>query len=83
MEYNRVKWASRLGMLELDLLLGPFVDHRYLALSERDQVRFQRLLDEQDQDLYQYLMGYSVPADAELAMAAQMVRDFALNPPAL
>ena len=40
-EINRMRWASRRGMLELDLVLEPFVTARYAGLSERDRLRFQ------------------------------------------
>lgn len=82
MEYNRVKWASRRGMLELDLLLGPFVESRYPALPEDDQRRFQLLLRAEDQDLYQYLMGHVTPTDEDLAAAVHLVRHFACHPDA-
>ncbi|MDP7409118.1 MAG: succinate dehydrogenase assembly factor 2, partial [Luminiphilus sp.] len=29
-EWNRAKWASRRGLLELDLLLAPFVTEAFL-----------------------------------------------------
>ena len=74
MHYNQVKWASRRGMLELDLLLGPFVESQYPGLPERDQRRFQKLLTAEDQDLYEYLMGHRVPDDTDMAAAAHLVR---------
>ena len=49
---NRLLWGSRRGMLELDLVLTPFVENVYESLSEEDQQRYQRLLLEQDQDLF-------------------------------
>ncbi len=44
-EYNRMRWASRRGMLELDLVLEPFVSARYRDLDAGDRARFQRLLE--------------------------------------
>ena len=32
-EWNRAKWASRRGLLELDLLLAPFVTEAFLELN--------------------------------------------------
>ena len=43
-EINRMRWASRRGMLELDLVLEPFVTARYGLLDEVDRRRFQQLM---------------------------------------
>ena len=40
-ELNRMRWAARRGMLELDLVLEPFVTARYASLDERDRERYQ------------------------------------------
>jgi antitoxin CptB len=33
MDHNRLKWAARRGMLELDLILQPFVEKVYPTLN--------------------------------------------------
>jgi antitoxin CptB len=52
MNKNRLMWASRRGMLELDLILQPFVENTYDSLSEHDQLRFEALLEREDQQLF-------------------------------
>ncbi len=42
-------------MLELDVLLGKFLDHAYIHLSRADQALFVELLTCSDQDLYLWL----------------------------
>ena len=49
-------WASRRGMLELDLILQPFVENSYDSLEEDDQLRFEALLEREDQQLFMWLM---------------------------
>ena len=66
-EYNRMRWASRRGMLELDLVLEPFVSERYRALSAGDRARFQRLLECEDQELFGWFLRKEQPDDPELA----------------
>lgn len=56
MEYNRVKWASRRGMLELDLLLMPFVENVYPNLTDAEQQEYHELLDCEDQDLFAWFL---------------------------
>ncbi|MGK0440367.1 MAG: antitoxin CptB [Pseudohongiellaceae bacterium] len=65
-EFNRIRWASRRGMLELDLILGPFVEERLKTLDEQDIKRYLDLLDSEDNDLFAWFLGHRKPEDAEL-----------------
>lgn len=65
-EYNRLCWHSRRGMLELDLVLGPFVREHYPQLSVADQARYRRLLECEDQDMFAWFLGREQPQDEEL-----------------
>lgn len=80
MDKNRVKWASRRGMLELDLILSPFVDENYDELSAVDQARFWSLLECEDQDLFGWLMKRIDPEQPELLAIVQQVRDSRKTP---
>lgn len=66
MDINKLRWASRRGMLELDLVLNPFLDNVYSTLDAADQALFHKLLEEQDQDLFQWFMRKSEPENPEL-----------------
>ncbi|OHU86621.1 MULTISPECIES: succinate dehydrogenase assembly factor 2 [Pseudoalteromonas] len=72
---SRTKWACRRGMLELDVLLGPFVDEAYDALSEQDKLVFQRLLAVEDPDLFAWFMGHENCPDAELNAMVKLILD--------
>ena len=50
LELNRMRWRCRRGLLELDLLLGPFFEAMYLTLDADQQLSFQRLLEQEDPD---------------------------------
>jgi antitoxin CptB len=67
-------------MLELDLVLEPFVQHRYLTLSDELQGDYRRLLECEDQDLYGYFLGSKQPPDQGLVKIVDIVLDFARNP---
>ena len=54
----KLRWACRRGMLELDVLLRPFVDEAFDALSDKDKAIFQRLLTADDPDLFAWFMGH-------------------------
>ena len=80
-EINRMRWASRRGMLELDLVLEPFVVARYAGLDERDRQRFQQLMTSEDQDLFAWFLGREQPDNEELAAIVNTVLDYARTPP--
>lgn len=63
--FAKLRWACRRGMLELDLLLLPFLENKFDALSEQDKVLFERFLASNDQDLYDWLIKRIPPEDAE------------------
>lgn len=75
LQRNRLRWRSRRGMLELDLLLLPFFDEVFDQLSESDQNTFIRLLDEDDPDLLQWFSRKGVPEDSELAALVERILD--------
>lgn len=56
-EWNRAKWASRRGLLELDLLLSPFVAEAFSDLSDDLRADYRELLFQDDQDLLEWIMG--------------------------
>ena len=56
MDYNRLKWASRRGMLELDLVLLPFLENVYPSLTEDEKALFVSLLECEDQDMFAWLL---------------------------
>ena len=76
-DYRRLCWHSRRGMLELDLVLEPFVRHRYPQLGPADRASYRRLLECEDSDLYLWLLGRGAPADGDLARIVGQVRDHA------
>lgn len=62
----RLRWACRRGMLELDVLLMPFMDAGYDALSDQQKAIFERLLACDDPDLFAWFMGHQQCDDNEL-----------------
>jgi len=69
----RLKWACRRGMLELDMLFIPFVDEAYDDLPAEQQMIFERLLTEQDPDLFAWFMGHNTCEDKELNVMVQFI----------
>lgn len=78
-EINRMQWASRRGMLELDLVLAPFVSARYAHLSASGRALFQQLMLCEDQDLFAWFLQRQRPDDQELADLVEQILEFARN----
>jgi antitoxin CptB len=61
-ELARVRWRCRRGLLELDLLLGRFVERYYHGLSDAERSLFNQLLQTPDPTLLAYLQGQEDPS---------------------
>jgi antitoxin CptB len=81
-EYKRTYWASRRGMLELDLILMPFVERRLRELDADDQQRYVRLLECEDTELFAWFMQSQRPTDAELTRIVDQIVAFSRTPAA-
>jgi antitoxin CptB len=75
MNKNRLLWASRRGMLELDLILTPFVENVYDTLHKDDQLRFEVLLECEDQTLFMWFMQRESPSDPNMDRIINIIRD--------
>lgn len=74
-DYKRLYWHSRRGMLELDLILIPFVRERLQKLAEAEQILYQDLLEEEDPDLYSWLLGRVCPPTENLQKIVEIILD--------
>ncbi len=74
-ELNRLFWHSRRGMLELDVLLVPFVKEVYPNLDADDQARYRKLRECEDQDMFGWFMQRGEPEDTDLRRMVRMILD--------
>ena len=75
-EWNRAKWASRRGLLELDLLLAPFVTETFLELNASLRQDYRELLSQDDQDLMEWIMGRSAVTEDRFVPVIEEIRRF-------
>lgn len=73
---NRLIWRSRRGLLELDLLLPPFIRSEGPHFTAEQCAHYGRLLDCEDQDIWAWLQGSSDPPDHQLAAIVDDIRAF-------
>jgi antitoxin CptB len=69
-----LRWACRRGMLELDILLGNFLEEIYLTLSSEMRLIFEQLLLENDQDLFMWLTGKEMPTRTDFIAIIEKIR---------
>jgi antitoxin CptB len=70
----RLYWQCRRGMLELDLVLQAFLDHRYEHALPDERRAFEALLNYPDALLFEYIMGRVIPTDSQLAHVITQLR---------
>jgi antitoxin CptB len=56
---KRLRWRTRRGTRELDRLFGGWLDERYADADEAKRMAFDELLDVQDPDLWDWVMGHA------------------------
>lgn len=54
---ERARWRSRRGLLELELLLAPFVEGAFSELPEALKVDYESLLEHDDMDIHEWLLA--------------------------
>lgn len=59
----RLRWRCRRGMKELDVLLSRWIEEAWTGAGEERRLAFERLLEQPDPDLADWLLGGIRPAD--------------------
>ena len=71
---GRLRWQSRRGLLELDRVFEPFFSRDLSALDEATITALERLMECQDLEMLDWLLGRSKPQDPQLAHALDLLR---------
>lgn len=72
---KKLQWQCRRGMLELDVILIPFLNGHYESLSSDDKEIFSRFLNEADPDLYTWIMGFGQCGNKEYKDIIETIRN--------
>jgi antitoxin CptB len=73
-EQSRLRWQCRRGMLELDTLLGDFMDDHYSGLDEQQKAVFKEVLELPDQILFDYFFGNGKSIDKDVNNVIERIR---------
>jgi succinate dehydrogenase flavin-adding protein (antitoxin of CptAB toxin-antitoxin module) len=72
---DRLRWRCRRGLLELDLILHAFLEREIDRLDAAQRNLFMKMLDSPDNDLLDWALGRSEPADPRLREAVRLLRE--------
>ena len=72
---KQLRWQCRRGMLELDILLGRFLERYYNKLTKQQQQQFANLLTINDTELYDWLLRQQ-PVKQEFQIIVQLILDW-------
>lgn len=77
--FSRLLWACRRGMLELDVLFGNFLKEAFSHLSSSEKNCFIELLNENDQDLFNWLIKKEKARETHFSFIIKKILDHAEN----
>lgn len=71
---ERVRWRSRRGLLELDIVLGRFIENGYAQLDDTGQRAFEEFLDMPDNPLWDMIAGKQEANTGEQQVLLEKIR---------
>lgn len=60
---GRLRWRTRRGLRELDLILQRYLQDVYPAAPPEEQTAFADLLEQSDADILDWMLGRRLPPD--------------------
>ena len=70
---NKLAWRCRRGTKELDVLMQKFLNEFYQSTTPELQQAFERMLDMQDPELYDLLVGRQASADQHINQVIEYI----------
>ena len=71
---ERVRWRCRRGLLELDIVLGRFIEQCYPTLSEDQREVFDELLDLPDTELWDVICEKKEPEHTRQRVVLELIK---------
>lgn len=71
---KRLRWRCRRGTRELDALLGGWLEAHGASMDEAQFAIFDALLDQQDPELWDWLMGHAEAPRADWRVIVAEIR---------
>lgn len=77
---RRIRYLTRRGLLELDILLRHFMENGFDGLSDAELAVFADMLDLPDPEFLAYANGKEVPQNAAFLPLLDKIRSASLQP---
>lgn len=74
-EEQRIRWRSRRGLLEMDLILERFLAQYLMALSAEEWVAYDQMLDLPDNDFLDLAMAKTEPTQEHWMSVLAKIRN--------
>jgi len=74
MDEAQVRWKSRRGMKELDVMLGRYLDERWQHAGASERTAYVALLDLQDPELWDLLLARAQVGDEATSDVVARIR---------
>ncbi len=71
---SRLLWRCRRGIKEMDIVLQDFIKDSYDELNNENKSAFSKLLEEQDLDILNWILGKGKPEDTALIEIIKKIR---------
>ncbi len=72
--YKRLQWRCRRGTRELDRLFGGWLEREYRRADASTLEAFDTLMEAQDPDLWDWVMGHAVAPQADWRRIIDVIR---------
>lgn len=69
----RLLWSARRGMLELDLMLAPYIDSQFASLSQSELDNLVLFLQATDVELYAWLTERETAPDEFIEIVNKLI----------
>jgi len=74
---KKLRWKSRRGMKELDVLLEAFFEQQAESLLAGDWPQLEEFLDQEDDVLFDWISGRNLPANPDMLNLINTLTDAA------
>ena len=71
---SRILWRCRRGIKEMEIVLQDFIKNSYDELNNENKSAFSKLLEEQDLDILNWVLGKEKPEDKTLIEIIKKIR---------
>ena len=71
---RKIRFQTRRGLLELDLIFGRFMENKFEHLSDQELAEFVEILEFQDQELLALINGHSTTDKKHLLPMLEKIR---------